>query len=132
MFTGQKHEIWSLPNTIPQADFEAILKLVERSKKKLSRRQSDMAVESQTSIGTGDSRSFVLDKEPILSEEKEPSQSSAVMSENSISSSSMSDGDETQLARSWLDYDQDSTLLQTWYKLDKNTIPAVYRLLPVR
>ncbi|KAK9972217.1 hypothetical protein ABG768_025540 [Culter alburnus] len=131
VFTGQKHEIRSLPNTIPQADFEAILKLVERSKKKLSRRQSDMAVESQTSIGTGDSRSFVLDKEPILSEEKEPSQSSAVMSENSISSSSMSDGDETQLARSWLDYDQDSTLLQTWYKLDKNTIPAVYRLLPV-
>lgn len=91
-----------------------------------------MAVESQTSIGTGDSRSFVLYKEPILSEEKEPSQSSAVMSENSISNSSMSDGDETQLARSWLDYDQDLTLLQTWYKLDKNTIPAVYRLLPVR
>ncbi|KAK7176931.1 hypothetical protein R3I93_001002 [Phoxinus phoxinus] len=131
VFTGQKHEIRSLPDTIPQADFEAILKLVERSKKKLSRRPSDMAVDSQSSIGTGDSRSFVLDKELILSEETEPSQSSAVMSENSISSCSMSDGDETQLARSWMDYDQDSTLLQTWYKLDKNTVPAVYRLLPV-
>jgi len=91
-----------------------------------------MAVDSQSSIGTGDSRSFVLDKELILSEEREASQSSAVMSENSISSCSMSDGDETQLARTWMDYDQDSSLLQTWYKLDKNTIPAVYRLLPVR
>ncbi|XP_016335060.1 uncharacterized protein LOC107683518 [Sinocyclocheilus anshuiensis] len=130
VFTGQKHEIRSLPNTIPLADFEAILKFVERSKKKLSRRQSDMADESQLSIDTGDSGSFTPEKEPRLSE-KEPSQSSAVMSENSISSSSTSDGDEIQLARSWMDYDQDLTLLQTWYKLDKNTIPAVYRLLSV-
>ncbi|XP_067301621.1 uncharacterized protein [Pseudorasbora parva] len=131
MFTAQKHEMRSPPNTIPLADFEAILKTVERSKKKLSRRQSDMAVESQSSIGIGNTRSFDLDKEPILSEEKEPSQSSAIMSETSISSGSLSDGDETHLARSWMDYDQDSTLLQTWYKLDKNTVPAVYRLLPV-
>ncbi|KAL0189398.1 hypothetical protein M9458_016497, partial [Cirrhinus mrigala] len=131
VFTGQKHEIRSLPNTIPQSDFEAILKFVERNKKKLSRRQSEMADESQLSISTGDSGSFTLEKEPHLSEEKEPSQSSAVMSENSISSSSTSDGDEIQLARSWMDYEQDLTLLQTWYKLDKNTVPAVYRLLPV-
>ncbi|XP_058637661.1 uncharacterized protein LOC131543863 [Onychostoma macrolepis] len=131
VFTGQKHEIRSLPNTIPQTDFEAILKFVERSKKKVSRRQSDMADESQLSIDTGDSGSFTLEKEPRSSEEKEPSQSSAVLSENSISSSSTLDGDEIQLARSWMDYDQDLTLLQTWYKLDKNTIPAVYRLLPV-
>uniref|UniRef100_A0A9J7XU40 Si:ch211-212k18.6 n=1 Tax=Cyprinus carpio carpio TaxID=630221 RepID=A0A9J7XU40_CYPCA len=130
VFTGQKHEIRSLPNTIPLADFEAILKFVERSKKKLSRRQSDMADESQLSIDTGDSGSFTLEKEPRLLE-KEPSQSSAVMNENSISSSSTSDGDEIQLARSWMDYDQDLTLLQIWYKLDKNTVPAVYRLLPV-
>ncbi|XP_043099448.1 uncharacterized protein LOC122348220 isoform X2 [Puntigrus tetrazona] len=123
VFTGQKHEIRSLPNTVAQADFEAILKFVERSKKKLSRRQSDMADESQLSIDTGDSGSFTL--------EKEPSQSSAALSENSISSTSTSEGDEIQLARSWMDYDQDLTLLQTWYKLDKNTIPAVYRLLTV-
>ncbi len=132
MFTGQKHEIQSLPNTIPHADFEAILTFAERSKKKLSRRQSVVADESQLSIDTGDSGSFTLEKEPRLSEEKEPSQSSAVLSENSISSRSTLDGDEIQLARSWMDYDQDLTLLQTWYKLDKNTIPAVYRLLPVR
>ncbi|XP_050970848.1 uncharacterized protein LOC127168239 isoform X2 [Labeo rohita] len=131
VFTGQKHEIRSLPNTIPQADFEAILKFVERNKKKLSRRQSEMADESQLSIDTGDSGSFTLEKEPRLLEEKESSQSSAVMSENSISSSSTSDGEEIQLARSWMDYEQDLTLLQTWYKLDKNTVPAVYRLLPV-
>ncbi|XP_026122513.1 uncharacterized protein LOC113105579 isoform X3 [Carassius auratus] len=130
VFTGQKHEIRSLPNTIPLADFEAILKFMERSKKKLSRRRSDMADESQLSIDTADSGSLNLEKEPRLLE-KEPSQSSAVMSENSISSSSTSDGDDIQLARSWMDYDQDLTLLQTWYKLDKNTIPAVYRLLPV-
>ncbi|XP_057201456.1 uncharacterized protein LOC130561265 isoform X1 [Triplophysa rosa] len=30
-----------------------------------------------------------------------------------------------------MDFDQDLTLLQTWYKLDTNTLPTVYRLLPV-
>ncbi|XP_051510932.1 uncharacterized protein LOC127415919 [Myxocyprinus asiaticus] len=128
VFIGQKHDIRSLPKTIPQADFEAVVQFVERNKKKLSRRPSDMAVESQSSIGTSNSSSFVLEN---LSEEKEPSQSSVVMSDNSFSSSSFSDGEETQLARSWMDFDQDLTLLQSWYKLDKNTLPAVYRLLPV-
>ncbi|XP_073764359.1 uncharacterized protein si:ch211-212k18.6 isoform X5 [Danio rerio] len=132
VFTGQKHEILSLPNTIPQADFEAVLKLMEKNKKKLYRRQSDMAVESQSCIIPADhNRSFVLERETNLSEEKELSESSAVLSENSVSSSSVSDREETPLAPSWMDYDQELTLLQTWYKLDTNTVPAVYRLLPV-
>lgn len=42
------------------------------------------------------------------------------------------DGEEACLARCWADFDRDLTLLLTWYRLDENTVPSVYRLLPVR
>lgn len=129
MFVGQKHEIQSLPNTIAQDNFEALLKSVERNKNKLSRRQSDIAVESQSSFATSNSGSVILEH---VADEKEISHSSAVVNENMGSRSSISDGKDAHLARSWMDFDQDSTLLQTWYKLDTNTLPAVYRLLSVR
>lgn len=129
MFVGQKHAIQSLPNTIPQEDFEAIFKSVERNKNKLSRRHSDIAVESQSSFATSNSGSAILEH---VTDDKELSHSSAVVNENSGSSSSISDGKDAHLARSWMDFDQDLTLLHTWYKLDTNTFPAVHRLLPVR
>ncbi|XP_056604197.1 uncharacterized protein LOC130420647 isoform X2 [Triplophysa dalaica] len=125
VFVGQKHEIQSMPNSIPQEDFEALLKSVERNKNKVSRRQSDIAVKSQSSFATSNSGSMILEH---VADDKELSHISAVVSDNVGSSSSISDGNDTHLARSWMDL----TLLQTWYKLDTNTLPAVYRLLPVR
>lgn len=118
-----------MPNTIPQEDFEALLKSVERNKNKVSRRQSDIAVKSLSSFATSNSGSVILEH---VADDKDLSHISAVVSENVGSSSSISDGNDIHLARSWMDFDQDLTLLQTWYKLDTNTLPAVYRLLPVK
>ncbi|XP_043099106.1 NACHT domain- and WD repeat-containing protein 1 [Puntigrus tetrazona] len=82
-----------------------------------------MADESQLSIDTGDSGSFTLRRSlrKLCRLERELHLQHFHVRRRQI-----------QLARSWMDYDQDLTLLQTWYKLDKNTIPAVYRLLTVR
>ncbi|KAI4905072.1 hypothetical protein NFI96_016045, partial [Prochilodus magdalenae] len=131
LFTGQKHEVQSVPTTISQGDFEAILRIVTRDKKKLSKRRSEvdeMAVESQSSLAVSNDGSFSLERGP---EEEQHSGSSALMSENSNSLSSFSDGEETRLARCWADFDRDLTHLQMWYRLDENTVPPVYRLLPV-
>ncbi|KAG9274177.1 hypothetical protein AMEX_G11074 [Astyanax mexicanus] len=127
MFTGQKHEVQSLPTTISQGDFEAILRTVTRDRKKQSKRESevdDVTVKSQSSLGISNDGSFTLEHRP--GEEEEHTGSSALMSENSKSLSSFSDGEKTEA-----DNDQDLGLLQTWYQLDENTVPPVYRLLPV-
>ncbi|XP_017574350.1 uncharacterized protein LOC108440128 [Pygocentrus nattereri] len=129
LFMGQKHEVQSIPTIISHGDFEAILRIVVRDRKKLSKRQSgvdERAVESQSSLAVSNDGSFTLDRGP---EEEKHSGSSALMSENSLSS--FSDGEETRLARCWADFDRDLTLLQTWYRLDENMVPPVYRLLPV-
>ncbi|XP_036452929.1 uncharacterized protein LOC118826148 [Colossoma macropomum] len=95
LFMGQKHEVQSIPTIISQGDFEAILRIVVRDRKKLSKRQSEvdeMAVESQSSLAM-------------------------------------------ERRHGWPDAGQtlirDLTLLQTWYRLDENMVPPVYRLLPV-
>lgn len=108
------------------------MRIVARDRKKLSKKQSDvdeMSVESQSSFTVSNEGSFMLERGP---EEEELTGSSTFMSENSNSHSSFSDGEETKLARCWADFDRDLTLLQMWYRLDENTVPPVYRLLPVR
>ncbi|TRY69677.1 hypothetical protein DNTS_030265 [Danionella cerebrum] len=125
VFIGQKHETLSLPNMITQTDFEAILNQVERSKRTLSRKYLETEEKSQSSFGPIDYRSFSREKEAHLSKE-----SLNILRENPLFYSTISDLEDTRV-HSWMDYDQDLTLLQMWYKLDKNTVPAVYRLLPV-
>lgn len=112
LFTGQKHEFQSLPTKISQKDFEAILKIVIRDRERVSNRQSDLQ-ETPTETQSSTSR-----------EPERPK-----MEENY---SYGEDKEEACLARSWADYDRDLTLLLTWYRLDENTLPPVYRLLPVR
>lgn len=131
LFMGQKHEFQSLPTTISKEDFEAILKIVLRDRERVSKRQSDLnekPLETQSSITSSSGDSFT--REPECLEREGNSGSTAIMSENSNSYGE--DGEEACLARSWADYDRDLTLLLTWYRLDENAVPPVYRLLPVR
>ncbi|KAB5579452.1 hypothetical protein PHYPO_G00195220 [Pangasianodon hypophthalmus] len=130
LFTGQKHEIQSLPTTISQKDFEAILKIVIRDRERVSKRQSDLeetATETQPSITNSSADSFTL--EPERPEKEGNTGNTALMREDTNSYGE--DGEEVCLTRCWADFDRDLTLLLTWYQLDENTVPPVYRLLPV-
>ncbi|XP_058251141.1 NACHT domain- and WD repeat-containing protein 1 [Hemibagrus wyckioides] len=130
LFTGQKHEFQSLPTIISQKDFEAILNIVIRDRERVSKRKSDLEEtprETQSSITNNSDNNFTLEPERLENERK--TGSTALMSENT--NSLEEDEEEAFLARCWADFDRDLTLLLTWYRLDENTVPPVYRLLPV-
>ncbi|KAK6323042.1 hypothetical protein J4Q44_G00053810 [Coregonus suidteri] len=140
LFLGQKHEVQTLPSTISREVFEAIVSVVERDRQKMSKRKhpemDDIISDSQSNIATGsDTGSFVPEHNDDH-DSGDPAQNSGLMSdESSVSHNSLSDADETWVSpagtRCWADFDRDLILLQTWYRLDENCVPAVYRLLPV-
>ncbi|XP_028856386.1 uncharacterized protein LOC114801979 isoform X2 [Denticeps clupeoides] len=132
LFLGQKHELLTLPFSISQHAFESILSVMKRDQKNLSKRQTTdevAASDSQSRVATasGDG-SFALNSSLGG---RDTAESLAVLSEGSVSQNSLSDTEEVRLTRSWMDYDRDLTLLQMWYKLDENSVPAEYQLLPV-
>ncbi|KAI3376664.1 hypothetical protein L3Q82_017094 [Scortum barcoo] len=139
MFVGQKYEVRSLPSTITREAFEAIVRAVERERQQISRNKP---VEnfpdsgSQSSISADSSSgSFFQDSiyEDYLNFGEEAT-SSGLLSQ--CSHNSFSEGEEDRLspvgARGVGELDKDLTLLQTWYKMDKNCLPPVYHLLPIR
>ncbi|TSK82214.1 NACHT domain- and WD repeat-containing protein 1 [Bagarius yarrelli] len=127
LLTGQKHEFQSLPTTIPQKYFEAILKVLIRDRDKVSKKQPDLEktpTKTQPRISNS-----TLHSSTAKSENKGNTRSTASISENT---NSCVEGEKKAcLERCWADFDQDLTLLLTWYRLDENTVPPVYRLLPV-
>ncbi|KAI5104186.1 NACHT domain- and WD repeat-containing protein 1-like isoform X1, partial [Silurus meridionalis] len=130
LITGQKHEFQSLPTTISQKEFEAILKIVIRDRERASKSQSDFEKtpsETQSSISNRSAHSFIPESE---GPEKDGNAGSTDLMGETTSSYG-EDGEEACLVRCWADFDQDLTLLMTWYRLDENIVPPVYRLLPV-
>lgn len=102
-----------------------------RDREKVSKRKPDLeetSAETQSSTSNNSADSFT--PEPECPEKEGNTGSTAFLSENT--SSYKEDGEEACLARSWADFDRDLTLLLTWYRLDENAVPPVYRLLPVR
>lgn len=131
LLTGQKHEFQSLPTTISQKDFEAILKIVIRDRDRVSKKQSSLEkipTDTQSSITNSTADSFT--PKPEGHEKEGNTASAAFISEHTNSYGK--DGEDLRLARCWADFDQDLTLLLTWYRLDENIVPPVYHLQPVR
>ncbi|XP_032355068.1 uncharacterized protein LOC116669372 isoform X2 [Etheostoma spectabile] len=138
LFVGQKNEVQSLPSTITREAFEAIVRVVEKDQQQTSKNkqvENFSASGSQSSITTDSSSgSFVQDSiygnYPIFGEQANVSGLLSQCSYNSFSG-----GKEARFspvgARSPGDLDKDLTLLQMCYKLDRNCLPPVYRLLPI-
>ncbi|XP_064878055.1 uncharacterized protein LOC115117676 [Oncorhynchus nerka] len=141
LFLGQKYEVQTLPSTISREVFEAIVNVVERDRQKMSKKKhpkmDDVISDSKSNIATGsDTGSFVVPEHNNNHDSGDPAPKSGLMSDEiSVSRNSLSDADETRISpaatRCWADFDRDLILLQTWYRLDENCDPPVYRLLPV-
>lgn len=139
LFVGQKNEVQSLPSTITREAFEAIVRVVEKDQQQASKNkpvEDFPASGSQSSITTDSSSgSFVQDS--IYGNDlifREQAEVSGLLSQSSYNS--FSGREEARLspvgARSPGDLDKDLTLLQTCYRLDRNCLPPIYRLLPIR
>ncbi|XP_028461906.1 uncharacterized protein LOC114573893 isoform X2 [Perca flavescens] len=138
LFVGQKNEVQSLPSTITREAFEAIVRVVEKDQQQASKYkpvEDFPASGSQSSITTDSSSgSFVQDSiygnYLIFGEQAKVS---GLLSQSSCNS--FSKGEEARLspvgARSPGDLDKDLTLLQMCYRLDRNCLAPVYRLLPI-
>eukprot|EP00063_Salmo_salar_P087124 XP_014061959.1 PREDICTED: uncharacterized protein LOC106608527 isoform X2 [Salmo salar] len=140
LFLGQKYEVQTLPSTISREVFEAIVNVVERDRQKMSKRKhpkmDDLISDSKSNIATGSDTGSFVPEHNNDHDSGDPAQNSVLMSDEiSVSRNSLSDADETRISpsatRCWADFDRDLILLQTWYRLDENCDPPVYRLLPV-
>ncbi|KAJ8416550.1 hypothetical protein AAFF_G00358380 [Aldrovandia affinis] len=136
LFTGQKHEVQTLPLSISTEEFEAILGAVNKERQTLSKRRhmniEEMGLESQSSIAVSDTASFASEPEQS---QWDSAESSALLSVSTVSQMSLADDEEANVSpvgtRTWADADKDMSLLQMCYKLDENRVPPVYILLPV-
>lgn len=117
------------------------MNVVERDRQKMSKRKhpkmDDLISDSKSNIATGSDTGSFVPEHNNDHDSGDPAQNSVLMSDEiSISRNSLSDADETRISpsatRCWADFDRDLILLQTWYRLDENCDPPVYRLLPVR
>lgn len=107
------------------------MKIVIRDRERVSKKQSDLEetpTETRSSITSSGADSFT--PKPEGHEKEGKTACTALISENTNSYGE--DEEDVCLARCWADFDQELTLLQTWYRLDENRVPPVYRLLPVR
>ncbi|XP_034712568.1 uncharacterized protein LOC117934738 isoform X2 [Etheostoma cragini] len=138
LFVGQKNEVQSLPSTITREAFEAIVREVKKDRQQTSKNKqvkNFSASGSQSSITT-DSRSGSFVQDSIYGNYQifgERAKVSGLLSQCSYSS--FSGKEEARFspvgARSPGDLDKDLTLLQMCYRLDRNCLPPVYRLLPI-
>ncbi|KAG9347016.1 hypothetical protein JZ751_005943 [Albula glossodonta] len=136
LFTGQKHEVQTLPLTMSREDFEAILGMVEKERQSLSKRRhmniEEVGLESQSSIAISDTGSFASE---LGQSQRDSAENSALLSGSTVSQNSLTDEEEVSVTpvgtRSWADADKDKNLLHMCYKLDENLVPPVYSLLPV-
>lgn len=135
---GQKSEVRSLPSTIPKEAFEAIVKVLEKDKELISKKKAvDYYTRSSARLRTSTDGSTGAFQESIyrhyLSFEDEAT-NAAELDQSSLQT--FSDEEEGRLSpigtRSVGDVEKDLALLRMWYKLDMNSIPPVYRLLPIR
>ncbi|KAJ8383073.1 hypothetical protein SKAU_G00038510 [Synaphobranchus kaupii] len=146
LFTGQKHEVQTLPLSMSTEEFDGILGTLEAERQTLSKRRltclGEIGFMSQSSIAA----SFASEPGQSL---KDSAESSALLSESAVSQNSPADADdndddddddddeEEEVSvtpvgmRCWADADKDAKILQMCYRLDENCVPPVYRLLPV-
>ncbi|KAG5844984.1 hypothetical protein ANANG_G00133960 [Anguilla anguilla] len=136
LFTGQKHEVQTLPLSMSTEEFEAVLDVLEKEKQDLSKRRqmslSELGLESQSSFAVSDTSSFASE---LGQSQTDSAESSTLLSASEVSQNSLTDDEEvgaTPLGiRCWADADKDQNLLRMCYRLDENCLPPVYCLLPV-
>ncbi|KAK6493133.1 hypothetical protein HHUSO_G2632 [Huso huso] len=137
LFTGQKRDIHSLPTSILKEDFEAILNVIESKRLEAAKRKrfhlrakDEAGLRSQSDASVNNTKSISSD----LNKNEGSEDASALSNDSSVAHASFSNGDVSSVAqteKSGLDYEKEIALLQLWYKLDENSIPAIYRLLPI-
>uniref|UniRef100_A0AAV2KL95 RWD domain-containing protein n=1 Tax=Knipowitschia caucasica TaxID=637954 RepID=A0AAV2KL95_KNICA len=133
LFVGQKYEVRRLPSAIQKEDFESILQLLEKDKELISKNKavnftwpsprpdisSDLTKKHFQESVYGHYLSF--GDEAVNAEEQ--------------TDKAFSDEEEARLSpvqdRSVGDVMKELSLFKMWYRLDTNSLPPVYRLLPV-
>ncbi|XP_054863824.1 uncharacterized protein LOC118470977 [Amphiprion ocellaris] len=138
LFVGEKYEVHSLPSTITTEAFEAIVKVLERKQQQISKNKSVeefSASDSQSSIATDSSSASFVHKSIYGNYRNfgEQATNSGLLSQSSHSSFLIVEEDRFSLMseKNQANLDEDLTLLQMWYKLNKNFVPPVYCLLPI-
>ncbi|KAJ3585371.1 hypothetical protein NHX12_014092, partial [Muraenolepis orangiensis] len=144
LFLGQKHEVQSPPSTVSRGDLEAVVAAAERelqraslrrlSIRRMSRPPGDAPAGLQSLGPQGFANSGYLSfgeqttSSTVLTS-GDSSQSSFSGTEDPVAVPAAGGGEPTE--RSWGDLDRDLGLIRMWYRLDKNCLPPVYRLLPI-
>ncbi|KAJ7326778.1 hypothetical protein JRQ81_016537 [Phrynocephalus forsythii] len=132
-FIGQKHDDLSLPEKINRTDFEAIKATVEHMK--MSIKNTKYILSGSAKEGTGLSHQNEIQGSvlgsSVSTEEHEDKKNSKKECKTMDSDRQELPGASLLTKKTVVEYDKELQLLDKWYKLDKNCIPAVYKLQPI-
>uniref|UniRef100_A0A6J0UD75 Uncharacterized protein isoform X1 n=4 Tax=Pogona vitticeps TaxID=103695 RepID=A0A6J0UD75_9SAUR len=132
-FIGQKHDDLSLPEKINRTDFEVIKATVEHMKMTVKNIKYTLSgsLKEETGISNQNEIQDSVLGHSLLTEEHEDKT-------NSKKECKVMDSDKEKLPSASLltqktvaEYDKELQLLDKWYRMDENCIPAVYKLQPI-
>ncbi|KAL8207319.1 UNVERIFIED_CONTAM: hypothetical protein K2H54_054662 [Gekko kuhli] len=132
VFIGQKHDDPCLPEIISKEHFEAIKDTIECMKLSMQKTSQILSGGLQTDEIHGKIHQDVLSLD--LSPSKEHKAKSPIKEEYEADSSNGQDAAaaSSPTEKTEAEYEEELQLLNQWYCLDENCIPANYRLQPIR
>nr|XP_034969164.1 uncharacterized protein LOC118084041 [Zootoca vivipara] len=137
VFIGQKHDDPSLPAAIAKEDLEAIKATVEQMKlgNKKSKHSLASGLREETLVDKrneiqGDINQYALS--PSVSTEEPEAETNSKKEYEMMNSNGQEFSNASLLTQKTVaEYERELQLLDCWYRLDENYIPAVYRLQPI-
>nr|XP_006819093.1 PREDICTED: NACHT and WD repeat domain-containing protein 1-like [Saccoglossus kowalevskii] len=134
-FLAQKYGASEIPTCISCEEFNALTNLLQGRRDEYIASHRPPTSEGDVEAPSGDgslvrekSSDSLKTKEPNVSKTVEAQKTQVSEGEGGKSKLNQSHDDDVVKEKSDRDYDSEITLLNTWYKLDENTVPPVYRL----
>ncbi|KAJ0006463.1 hypothetical protein NQD34_013736, partial [Periophthalmus magnuspinnatus] len=135
LFVGQKYEVRSLPASIKKEEFEAIIQLLEKDKELISKKKNVNFTWPSSRSGITTDTTISNFQESIYGHYLSFGDEAIHSEELDKIDKPFSDEEEGRLSpvreRSVGDVEKELSLFLMWYKLDMNSIPPIYRLLPI-
>ncbi|XP_062837471.1 uncharacterized protein LOC100559988 isoform X3 [Anolis carolinensis] len=136
IFIGQKHNDLSLPDIITKENFEAIRAAVEQVKRSTKKAKHNLSSGFKEETGGAKQNESQDDgSQDVLGSDVSTEESDAETSSKEEYELAHSKGQRFLNApltqKTVVEYDRELQLLNKWYKMDENCIPAVYKLQPI-
>lgn len=136
IFIGQKHDDPSLPEAISKENLESIIATIQHTKLNTKKPRQilpeDLKEEAVVENKDADQGNVAQEvQSPAVFSGKDEAEAHD-KKEHDVMASNVSDANTSPVTqKTGAEYERELQLLNRWYRLDENCIPAVYRLQPI-